>query len=169
MIGAAVPALTLVLATIVAVLPWGFGHLADFGFAMLPMIVVHYWSLRRPRHLPVSLVFACGLAIDVMTHGPLGFWALLALVSVAAAPAPDRDTFASTIAGRYGHSILAMGVVALVGWVLMSIYFQRVIDWQPMAFGVGASVLLYPIVAFALLRVGRFAEAAPARAFARKD
>lgn len=96
---------------------------------LLPVLVVHAWSIVIPGALPVSIVFAAGLWVDAMSHGPLGFWALAYVVAALAS-----DALGSVgRRGSVGHaaSIAAtLGVVVGVVWLSASVYGER---WVPAA------------------------------------
>lgn len=169
------PALSVILLTIVAVLPWGAVGaaaggavgFAEFGVALLPMMAVHYWSVRRPHLLPISLIFVCGLMIDVLSHGPLGFWAFLSLVAAAMAPIEGRFGAPSSAVLRFALFAVAMVVLALLGWGLSSAYFQRLIDWRPMMLSALGAVVVYPMLAMAFMPIDRLWDSPRGRFFVR--
>ena len=47
------------------------------------LCVVYYWTVRAPEMLPPASVFVLGLAIDLFSAGPLGFWGLIYLSAYA--------------------------------------------------------------------------------------
>jgi rod shape-determining protein MreD len=161
------PVLTLVVASILAVLPFGAGELVRTCISFLPLIVVHYWSARRPHLLPVTAVFACGLAIDVLTHGPIGFWALMMLAVAALAPLEDTLTGQSTATGRAAVFAIAMVAVAGLAWGVASLYNGYTMDGRPMLFAALCSIASYPLAALLLMPIDRLWDTQRSHLFAR--
>lgn len=52
---------------------------------LLPVMTVYFWTLVRPSLMPAPVVFLVGLALDLLTWTPLGFWALGLLAASGAA------------------------------------------------------------------------------------
>lgn len=80
------PALITVAAAIVLQTPVElFGlHLPE---PVIPMVLAFAWPLIRPSVLAPVVLVGLGLLLDILTHGPLGLWALsfLAIYSVVLA------------------------------------------------------------------------------------
>lgn len=149
------PALTLVIATLVAVLPFGANESVRACISFAPLIVVHYWSARRPRLLPVSFIFAAGLTIDVLTHGPVGYWALMALAAAALAQLEQGFTGQSSAAGRAAVFAIAMLVVGSLGWGVASLYNGQLIEGRPMLLAALVAIAVYPLFALLLMPIDR--------------
>lgn len=66
----------LALLTAAAVAPWP-GAGSNLFAAMLPAAFLHYWALRRASVIPEIAVFFSGLAVDIVSGGPAGFWTLV--------------------------------------------------------------------------------------------
>jgi rod shape-determining protein MreD len=60
-------------------LPWPLPSSFAFVGPMLPLAVMSVAALRGRWNAPSWLCFVCGIAVDLMTQGPLGFWALIYL------------------------------------------------------------------------------------------
>ena len=143
------PLASIVFLTVVAVLPWGLPSEARFFLPLLPVVAIHYWSLRQPENLPEWFVFFAGLALDVLTHGPLGYWALIYLLGYVLG-------VLSRPYGHLGQSVrvalfaAALAVVALLAWMVSSAYALEIVDWRPYAIGAGyaalASLLILPVL-----------------------
>ena len=80
-----IPALTIIVATVLVALPWGMAAENRFLLPLLPLIVIHFWTLRRPGDVAEWWVFVAGLSLDILTNGPIGYWALIYLLGYAAA------------------------------------------------------------------------------------
>lgn len=149
------PSVTLVVASIIAMLPFGAGDAVRICISFIPVLVTQYWSARRPRLLPVTLVFACGLAIDILSHGPVGFWALMMLAASALARLEETLTGQSTATGRAAVFSIAMLVVAGLAWSVGSLYSGQTLDGQPMLLAALASIMLYPVAALLFMPIDR--------------
>jgi rod shape-determining protein MreD len=161
------PGLSVLILAVLAVLPWGGSDSVRFAIAMLPMMAIQYWATRRPQMMPISLVFAAGLLLDVLTHGPLGFWALLALAASALGRSDGALSSRSTALGRAVGYAFAMFALAGLAWVIASVYFNRLVDWRPMVNGAAFTVLLYPLLALLMMPVDRAWDAPRSRFFVR--
>lgn len=145
-----VPSLVLFLAVVVAAVPWVLPAAASFILPLLLIIFVFVLTIQHKRDLPTVSVFAAGLLMDVLTAGPLGYWAIIFLLTHTLA------NFYAKRAGtaRFGKLWFAFAMTAVAasisGWVLASIYFVRVIDWQPMFIGGAVAIALFPLVAWPL-------------------
>lgn len=147
-----VPSLVLFLAVVIAAVPWVLPAEASFILPLLLIIVVFALTLQRKRQLPGVSVFAAGVLMDILTAGPLGYWAALFLLTY---------TIAVQYRLRAGHrsfgalwlvfSVTAI-VAAATGWVLASVYFVQIIDWRPMMIGSLVTIALFPLVTWPMRR-----------------
>lgn len=165
MIKRIVPSLVLFLAVVVAAVPWVLPSHASFILPLLLIIIVYVLTLQRRQVLPSLSVFAAGLLMDILTAGPLGYWAFIFLLThTLAALYAKRDSKPG-----FGMLWLVFGATAVVtsisGWALASLYFVRVIDWQPMLIGGAVAVALFPLVAWPMRRS---LGLVPTRIFARR-
>jgi rod shape-determining protein MreD len=161
------PVMTLVLASVLAVLPFGADEVVRYAIRFLPLMVAHYWSARRPALMPVPLIFGIGLAVDVLTHEPLGYTALLALVVAGLAPLEHWLTGRSTAAGRAAVFALAMFAAAALAWTIAALYTGTKPDSRPFLLAAIATLGLYPIMALSLMSIDRLWETPRAKLFAR--
>jgi cell shape-determining protein MreD len=161
------PALTIVFAAILAVLPWGVDEVVRYAIRLLPLMVIHYWSARRPGLVPVPFIFSIGLAIDVLTHEPLGYTAVLALAAAAMAPAETWLTGRSTAAGRAVVFAAAMLGAAMLGWLIAALYTGARPEARPFLWAALAAMAIYPIMALALMGIDRLWETPRAQLFVR--
>lgn len=141
------PLASLALLTLLAALPWGLPSDDRFFLPLLPVVAIHYWRLRHENLIPEWAAFVAGLTVDILTHGPLGYWSLMYLVAhvsaVFSAPLARNGT-----AARFGLLALALGAVAAIGWGVASIYFLEFADWAPYARGAGyACLVALPLLA----------------------
>ncbi|MCF6198322.1 MAG: hypothetical protein L3J67_02805 [Hyphomicrobiaceae bacterium] len=98
------------------------------AFPFLTVLVVLICALRYPGLLPSPLVFCSGLACDLFTRSPLGYWTLVMLITLALA------RFAETFHEHHGRLVRAVSTVllpafiTLIAWILASLYE---LSWQP--------------------------------------
>lgn len=143
------PLTSILLFTLVAALPWGLPTEDRFFPPFLPIVVIHFWGLRRPELVPEWFVFAAGLCLDILTHGPLGFWALVYLTAYAlgvlSAPYGDSGRFARVLL-----FLLGLAAVAFTAWTVASIYFLEVADWRAFVRGTwlaaAAAIVIVPVL-----------------------
>ncbi len=77
----AVPVATLVLAALIGCARWNASPELALVAPFLPVVVVRHWAARAPQLLPEWAVALAGLAVDALTQGPMGCWALVYLVA----------------------------------------------------------------------------------------
>jgi rod shape-determining protein MreD len=135
--------------TVLAALPWGLPAEDRFFLPLLPVIAIHFWTLRHDAWIPEWLVFLAGLTVDVLTQGPLGYWSLIYLVAHLAATrsAPYADQGSVSRLGLLG---LALALVTALAWLVSSIYFLEFVDIGPylagMAFAAVSALILLPVL-----------------------
>ena len=137
--------------TVLSALPWGVAAESRFVLPLLPVVAIHYWVLREHAQMvPEWFVFACGLLLDVLTIGPLGFWSMIYLFSYALATLSIPWSREGVMA-RWLLLLAALALVSLCAWIISSIYAVEVVDWQPFAWGAVAAGLTHPLFALVLL------------------
>lgn len=146
--------------TIVAILPWGLPTVDRFVLPLLPVVAIYYWTLDRDAWLPEWSIFLAGLLLDVLTQGPLGYWALVYLVAYVIAVYCSRFAV-NTTAQRLALFTGAIVSVTLFAWLAASAYFIAFLDAEPYGRGAGVAVLAAALITL-LRRVARSAGT-PAR------
>jgi len=145
------PALSVLFAVVATAVPWGLPADATFILPLVVVMMVFCWRAIPGAALPPAGAAGLGLLADLMSGGPLGYWALMSLI-------------AATVGGRTGtlgqgrdfgaHWLIWIALVSLLGgfgWLLASLYYFRWIDWWPIAFGALATIALFPVVLHGLL------------------
>lgn len=120
--------------TFIAALPWGLPAGERFALPLLPVVAIHYWTLRHDAWIPEWCVFLAGLTLDVLTQGPLGYWALIYLAAHLVATTSAR--FAGP--GPWFRLLLLAGallVVTFIAWLVSSMYFMELADPRPYIVG----------------------------------
>lgn len=140
-----IPALTIIVMTVLVALPWGVAAERRFLLPMLPLIVIHYWTLRRPDAVAEWMAFSAGLCLDILTGGPLGFWALIYLLGFAAAKISTGLKNDRAVA-KWVLAATTLFVLSGVSWLLSSLYYFEPADWRPFLIAAVAASLLYPAI-----------------------
>ncbi|HET7211154.1 MAG TPA: rod shape-determining protein MreD, partial [Methyloceanibacter sp.] len=78
------PALSVLLAVLATAVPWGLPADATFVPPMIVLTLVFCFRALPGTVFPLTLALLLGLLIDILSGGPLGFWALMALVAANA-------------------------------------------------------------------------------------
>jgi len=141
----------LALLTAIAFFPWQTGRAALVG-ALLPVMGLHYWALRRSHVVPEIAVLFCGLTADIVSGGPLGFWTSLCasawLIGLLQRPWAERGWKF----GRWGFFSMTTGTVAFLAYVLVQIVHHPVGSAGDIVFAAMWLMLIYPVLAM-LLRI----------------
>lgn len=143
------PPLTVFALALLAALPWGLPSDGRFFLPLLPFVAIHYWALRHAERMPEWVVFLAGLTLDVLTNGPLGYWALIYLLGyiIAVLQAPWGQ---DGVLWRALLFLAALAVLAVAEWGLSSLYYFEWADWRPFAWAALAAGLVYPVFAAVL-------------------
>ncbi|MGD9867355.1 MAG: hypothetical protein AB7U38_05060 [Hyphomicrobiales bacterium] len=144
---------------VVSALPLGLPSDATFVPPMLMAALIYLFSVLRPA-LPAWIAFLVGLASDVLSAGPLGYWAFIFLLvhtlAVQWQPPPGLG-----FAGLWSMFVITTAVVSLAGWLVACAYFFGAVDWQPMVLGGFSASALFPLLAWPLRRRLGLARAIP--------
>ena len=152
---AILPALSVLFAVFATAVPWGLPADATFILPLVVVMMVFCWRALPGTVLPPYLAMLLGLLTDITSGGPLGFWALMALIAASAGGRAPSLTDGRDLSRLWLVWAGVAGVVASFGWLLASLYFLRWIDWWPIAFGALASIALFPVVLHGLLWIRR--------------
>ncbi|MGA9442999.1 MAG: rod shape-determining protein MreD [Methyloceanibacter sp.] len=147
------PGFSVLMAVIATAVPWGLTADATFILPLLVVMMVFCWRAIPDTELHPAAAAVLGLLADLLSGGPLGFWALMCLIAATVGLKPGsfrerRDIWTEWLA--WTALICALG---LFGWLLASLYYLRWIDWWPIAFGVATSIIFFPVMLYGLLWV----------------
>ena len=149
------PALSVLLAVLATAVPWGLPADASFTLPLVVVMMVFCWRIMPDAVLPLTACMLLGLLTDVMSGGPLGFFALMALIAASIGGLLRFTLEPRDLAPLWLiWSTLAL-TLGLLGWLLGSLYFFRWIDWWPILFGTLTSIMLFPIVLRGLVWIRR--------------
>jgi len=150
---AALPALSVLVAVLATAVPFELPTVATFILPMVVVTMVFCWRAFPGTVFPLSLGFLLGLLTDILSGGPLGFWALMAVIAAnAGSAAPPLDNSLD----RNRLWLIWAGVAFSIGalsWLLCSLYLFRVADIRPIALGASVSILLFPLLSRLLVRI----------------
>ena len=147
------PSAVLLVAVVIAAVPWALPESAIFILPLLLIILVFVLTVQRGQELPSLSVFAGGLIMDVLTAGPLGYWAAIFLLTHTLAGLYRRRVKPRDFGGLWLSFAGTAVAASASGWGLASLYFVRVIDWQPMLIASVTAIALFPLVAWPMRRL----------------
>jgi rod shape-determining protein MreD len=157
------PSFSILLAVFSTAVPWGLPSEATFVLPLMVVTLTFCWRAMPEAALPAPLAMLFGLLTDIMTGGPLGFWGLMVLTAhtVGRASQPLTDRYDPIVLCTvWTPLVCALGAL---GWLIASVFFLRWIDWEPIAFGVLASIAIAPAVVYVISRFRYEAYARPVR------
>jgi rod shape-determining protein MreD len=140
------PAASVLIAVLATGIPWGLPADATLIPPMVVVMMVFCWRALPGTVFPLPLALLLGFLTDLVSGGPLGFWALMALI---AAHIGGYALQLSESQGRNRLWLIWAGVAVLVGaltWLFASLFLVRWLDLWPIAFGTLVSILIFPLV-----------------------
>lgn len=148
-----IPAAVTLLLVAASALPWHLPLFVEVTPA-LAVVAVFYWAVNRPDCLPFAATFCIGLVQDLLTGTPPGMTALV-LLAVQGVVASQHTFFHGKpfIVVWWGFS-LVMLAAGLMGWAIASAYFQAIVPPLPIVVQTVLTILLFPVLAAFLNRVG---------------
>lgn len=135
----------LLLVAVLVALPWSAPEAVRLALPLSVVALVHRVTWSAPGRLPLWAVVVAGLAIDVVSHAPLGLWALVNLtalgVSVAIRPAHPVGYL-----GRLLGFVPVVVSAAGAEWALASGYDAVLLDWRGQAAAAALVLGLYGVL-----------------------
>jgi rod shape-determining protein MreD len=150
-----VPVATVLVLALGGVMPLGLGESVAFAQCVLPFAAIHHWSRGEEPALPVWLVFVAGIGVDILTYGPVGYWALLYLVGTWLGALPESVTARDSLPGRWLAFGGALCGLTATGWLVASAYFGRLAEPWPMLGAAGVLMLAFPVFSCAFAALDR--------------
>jgi rod shape-determining protein MreD len=147
------PALSILIAVIATAAPWGLPADATFILPLLVVMMVFCWRALPGTELHPAAAAILGLLADLLSGGPLGFWALMCLIAATVGLKPGSFRERRDLWKQWLTWTGLISVLGLFGWLLASLYYFRWIDWWPILLGVAASIIVFPFVIYGLLWV----------------
>lgn len=152
--GRLLPAATMVIAALVTIIP-----LRIPGYAALTpaftLMAAYHWTIYRPDLLPPSLLFAVGLAEDLLTGGPVGVTPLLLLVARAAV-LNNRRYFVNRGFAFVWAGFTVLAAVGMFGlWIVHCALDLTMLDFRSTLFRTVLTIAAFPAVSFLVGRAQR--------------
>jgi len=135
------PTVLILATTLAAIVPWGAPPGAGYVLQVMPYMMAHLFIARGKGFVPSPVVFLAGLAMDVASAGPLGFWALIYLFGVLVARQLAGGA-ATSRGGRLFGLVLAVFALTAAQVGLASLYQLQWIDWQAVLVGTALAGLV---------------------------
>ena len=142
---AVVPFLMALLTSVLSNLSFGLSNLPDAA-PFLTLIVVFFWTARRPEALPPLVVFLIGIWHDSLAGTPIGMSSFILLGARIAVTEQNIFIFAqSFILGWLGFSVVCAIAVA-AKWMIASWMLGEMLALGPFGIQWLLSMVFYPIV-----------------------
>lgn len=148
---------------ILSLFPFSIAHIGDIRPAFL-LMAVYYGTILSARFLPPPLVFALGLALDLLSAGPLGMQALVLVLAQWLTRQQRKFLLGQPFAVIWAGFVLLAAGAGLLQWGLVMLFNTALLPLKPVVMGVVLSVALFPLLALLLARVRHFLAAAAAPA-----
>ncbi len=130
------------------------------GVSTIPMphfalMCVFYWSCSRPLLMPYGATAIMGFILDLWLEVPLGLNVLILVLARLFVMNQIKYFNGKSLLVYMGvFSVMCSGLFALM-WVITSIIKGQFMPLEPMFYQLLLTLLLYPVVGFALGRVRR--------------
>lgn len=144
---AAQPSITVLVAVLVSSVPWGLPASTAFVLPLATGMLIFLHAVRPKVMLPPWVAFLAGVLTDILTGGPLGYWAFVFLVAHGLGRSFPREGAAPRLSGLWPTYALIAAALAALAWTVASAYFVRLIDWRPMLIAVAIVTVLFPLLA----------------------
>lgn len=110
---------------------------------LLGFMAVYFWSLVRPDLMPPAGAFVIGLAQDLLSGSPPGFWTVSFIASYALLDR-QRESFAGlagigAVLGFALATFVAAGAAYMIAWI----YFAQLPPVTPLLLQVAVTVVCY--------------------------
>jgi len=123
------------------------------SFPFLSLIAVYYWSIYKPRLMPVMAVFILGLLQDILSGGPLGLMSLLLLLTRLFVVQQGSRFLEKEFLFNWLVFIVVSVLFGLSLWAISSLYLRDLQNiWTVLSQG-ALTIAIYPIVAWGLDRL----------------
>ena len=142
--------LILLLSVILSRIP-GFGQVMP----LFTLINIYYWSVFYPGILPYWFLFALGMVQDTLTGQPLGFSSFINIVFVWMLSDRLRLQREPSFAAAWLKFAVSASAIILLEWIVMGIYYHKILPLSVPALRWFSSCLAYPPVHFLLAALYR--------------
>lgn len=116
----------------------------------LIMMVIYYWSIYRPTLVPPILVFLAGVFFDALSGWPIGVSAFIFLLLRQSVSGQRLYLTGQPFIVIWLGFMGALTVALCLQWALFSLIFLHIAPILPSSLTLTASILMFPLVSFAL-------------------
>lgn len=117
--------------------------------------VVYFWTVYRPDLLTPLAVFVIGVALDAAGGQPLGLTALSLLIVRGVLMSRQRFLLRQPFPIVWACFLLVVVGVAAVRWLLASVFWGRLLPFEPALLEAGLTFAIYPLIGWLLARLQR--------------
>jgi rod shape-determining protein MreD len=110
-------------AVLATAVPWGLPPDATFILPLVVVMMVFCWRVIPGSDLQPYVAMLLGLLTDVMSGGPLGFWALMTLTGAIAGGLTSPLSDGQDMKRLWLVWAAVAVLVASLGWLIASLYF----------------------------------------------
>lgn len=114
---------------------------------LIPLVVVYFWSLYSPRHLPAISVFLIGLLQDLLSGGPLGLWPAVYLAVQYVAMSQQAYFLGREVHVVWMGFAVAAASVSFILWLFMSLLSATLLPILPLMLQMATTIAVYPLFA----------------------
>lgn len=125
----ALPSCLVLIAVLVAVAPLGLNSDVVLALQIMPYMVAHLFLARGKGVVPSPVMFLAGIAVDITSGGPLGYWALIYLFGVLIVRQLPVGLTETRI-GRLAGLLLVVCALAAAQVGVASLYLLDWVDWR---------------------------------------
>lgn len=152
--GAATPALLGFLGVLILASPIRLAG-GSLPTPIIPLIIVYFWSLYSPGHLPAASIFFMGLLHDLLSGGPIGMWPTVYLVMQQIAISQQAYFLGRELrVVSIGFAVAAF-VVSLILWFVMSLMTATLLPISGLLWQMIVTSAFFPFFAMAFGRLHR--------------
>lgn len=116
---------------------------------IIPLVVVYFWSLYSPGHLPAASIFAIGLLQDLLSGGPLGLWPAVYLAVQYVAISQQAYFLGREVHVVWMGFAVAAISVSIMLWLFMSLLSATLLPLGGLAMQMLTTIAVYPLFAIA--------------------
>jgi len=132
----------------------------------LTLIAVYYWMVFRPDLMPTLALFALGIVNDALAGTPLGVSSLIYLIGQVAILNQRRFLIGQPFWILWSGFALIAPLAVLIEWIAISALREAPLaPLATVASGI-LTILLFPLVAYVLVRMQRSLLGAPPQGWA---
>jgi len=110
------------------------------------LVGIYFWSIYRPALLPYPLVFGAGLALDFLSGGLVGLYALCFMIMVIIVKGQRRFLLGQSWPVIWAGFCVAVVVVTSFQFAAYGLSSWVVPPFIPVAYNLIISFLLYPML-----------------------